>query len=305
MPQGPSYPQRAPLPGYADAAVVIEPPGAGPGYWAGGPSVALVGGVYYLAYRLRRPVGQGRGYANVVARSADGESFETLTILDRNAFGAESLERPALVPLADGGWRLYVSSDVPASGGWRVDALDARDPADFDPERRRTLLPGADATSVKDPVILRDNGSWHMWICCHPRTGEPVTDTAYTAYATSRDGLDWSWQGAALAGRVGCWDERMARISSVLLDGGAPIAYYDGRATAAENYEERTGLAYGTAPASFVAVDDAPSAVSPHGSGSLRYLTVLRPPEGGYRLYYEATRADGAHELRSEYLPPD
>lgn len=293
-----------PLPGYTDAAVVVEPPGEGPGYWAGGPSSTLVDGIYYLAYRLRRPVGQGRGYVNVVARSADGVRFETVAVLDRDAFGAESLERPALVPLADGRWRLYVSCDIPATGGWQVEVLEADDPADFEPTRRRTLLPRADAASVKDPVILRDGDTWHMWICCHPRTGEPVTDTAYTAYATSRDGLDWSWQGAALSGRTGCWDERMARITAVFLDERSPVAYYDGRATAAENFEERTGIAFGTGPDSFVATGDTPAVVSPYGSGSLRYVSVLPLPAGGHRLYYEATRADGAHELRTEHLPP-
>jgi hypothetical protein len=31
----------------------------------------------------------------------------------------------------------------------------------------------------------------------------------------------------------------------------------------------------------------------------------VRRPGGGYRLYYEGTRADGAHELRTEVvLPP-
>ena len=52
--------------------VAVEPPGSGDGFWAGGPSIVHDDGVFHLAYRLRRPVDQGRGYANVVARSEDG-----------------------------------------------------------------------------------------------------------------------------------------------------------------------------------------------------------------------------------------
>lgn len=300
----PALSAAVPLPQVSCSVVAIEPPGAGPGYWAGGPSAVLADGVTYLAYRVRRPIGQGRGYANVIARSEDGEKFETIAVLDRESFDSESLERPALVRLPDGGWRVYISSDHPGEGGWRVESLDAPDPAAFDPAQRRLLLPGSDATSVKDPVVVRAGDQWHMWICCHPRTGEPETDQAYSAYATSEDGLDWAWHGAALVGRTGDWDARMARITAVRLQEGNTFAYYDGRATAAENYEERTGVAAGASPGSLQPQENGPHAVSPHASGSLRYVCVVPQPDGGLRLYYEATREDGAHDLRTEYVAP-
>ena len=61
-----------------------------------------------------------------------------------------------------------------------------------------------------------------------------------TAYATSDDGLAWTWHGTALAPRPGAWDARGARLTALLTGGGAT---YDGRASKEENFGERTGLA--------------------------------------------------------------
>ena len=76
------------------ARVVVPAPGAGPGSWAGAPSAVLADGEICLAYRVRRPVDEGRGVGVVVARSEDGIAFETVVTLDRERFGAASLERP-------------------------------------------------------------------------------------------------------------------------------------------------------------------------------------------------------------------
>src|SRR5436190_23698523 len=87
----------APFEDLATAPAVVSPDQDGPGSWAGAPYALRVGSDTYLAYRLRRPVGQGRGWANVVARSADGLRFDLLSQVGKDAFGGESLERPALV----------------------------------------------------------------------------------------------------------------------------------------------------------------------------------------------------------------
>src|SRR5215218_6864857 len=119
----------APFDALATADVVVAPDQDGPGAWAGGPCALAVGAEIWLAYRLRRPVGQGRGYANVVARSTDGLTFSTVVTLGKDQFGGESLERPALVRTADGRWRLYVSVATPGSKHWRVDLVEAATPA--------------------------------------------------------------------------------------------------------------------------------------------------------------------------------
>ena len=85
--------------------------------------------------------------------------------------------------------------------------------------------------------------------------------------------------------------------------GDRAFAYYDGRSTAAENWEERTGLAWSThGLAEFAAVAGGPVAVSPHAPGGLRYLSVIDLGAGRYRLFYEATRENGSHELRTELV---
>ena len=70
---------------------------------------------------------------------------------------------------------------------------------------------------------------------------------------------------------------------------------YDGRADAASNWHETTGVARwdGTR---LVALDDEPIA-SPYSDGAWRYATAVPLPDGRTRFYVEAARPDGAHDL--------
>ena len=105
------------LPSYDDVTVVVPAPGDGPGNWAGAASAVLVDGTFWLTWRVRRPLTAGRGVTVVVARSDDGERFETVAEVERDAFGAESFEKPVLVPVPGIGWRLYLSCATPGSTG--------------------------------------------------------------------------------------------------------------------------------------------------------------------------------------------
>ena len=291
----------------ADVAVVPEDPR--PGGWAGGPSALLVDGVWWLAYRLRRPVGEGRGYANVVARSDDGVHFEQVVRIGRDDFGAESLERPALVRTPEGRWRLYVSCATPGTKHWRVDLLEAGSVEELGSARPETVLPGSAAAAWKDPVVRWSGGRWHLWASVHPLEQPDATDRMTTEHASSSDGRAWTWHGTALAGTPGTWDARGVRFATVLPGPGGPDdpatwALYDGRATAEENWEERTGLARATGDDGRFAADaDGPLLASPHAPHGLRYADAVPLPDGTTRWFYEATRADGAHELRTVLLP--
>jgi hypothetical protein len=235
-----------------------------------------------------------------VARSADGERFETVATIGKDAMDTESLERPALVRTPEGRWRLYLSCATTGTKHWRVEVTEAAHPAEFDVRNRQTVLPGDAKTGVKDPVIVYHRGLWHLWASCHPLDDPLQTDQMTTEYATSADGLTWTWHGTALSGTPGQWDSRGARVAAVRFDGDAVTAWYDGRASAAENYEERTGVATGSDPAALTAVSDRPLAGSPYQGGGLRYLDIVPLPDGRHRLYYEMTRPDGSHALFTE-----
>jgi hypothetical protein len=280
-----------PLPS-ARSVVAAPAPGTGFGCWAGASSAALdADGSVVVAYRIRNV--EQRGAATIVARSEDGERLETVATLDKERFGAMSMERPALVRTRDGRWRLYVCCATPGSKHWWIDALEADAPEGLADADARTVFPGDERTGVKDPVVRRVDGGWEAWICCHPLDEPDEEDRMKTAYATSGDGLEWDWRGAALEGRPGRWDARGARVTAVLPDGRAA---YDGRATKEENFFEKTGLAHRLGDGRLVQARDEPVS-------HVRYLDVLPLPGDGYRLYYEAPLPDESHELRTDVVP--
>jgi hypothetical protein len=295
------------LPRFENAEVVVPAPAPGPGNWAGAASCVLVDGVFWLAYRVRRPLDEGRGVSVAVARSSDGIRFEQVCELDREAFGAASFERPAILP-TDSGWRLYLSCATPASKHWWIEAVDAPRPERLPRGRRQLALPGDSCWAVKDPVIIRGSGgSWQMWVCCHPLFPPGEEDRMVTRYATSADGLRWTVYGEVLRGTPGTWDQRGARVTAVLDDNPLTVLY-DGRDSAAANWHEKTGIArqivsrHSNGASSglgdlLLPTGDGPVAGSPESDGAMRYASAVRLPDGRTRFYFEAARADGAHDL--------
>lgn len=287
--------ETLPLPTYDDSQVVVPAPAAGPGNWSGAASAVLHDGVFWLTYRVRRPLTEGRGVTVVVARSEDGVSFTNVADVHRDAFGCDSFERPVLVPLPGGGWRLYLSCATYESKHWWVDSLTAAAVEDLPFAEHRVVLAGDEWTAVKDPVItVSPSREWVMWLCCHP-LGEPGhEDRMTTRRLVSRDGLAWTDTGEVLAGRHGEWDARGARVSTVLSEEPLTVLY-DGRPDAESNWHETTGVAHwdGTR---LVPAGGAPIA-SPHSDGAWRYAAAVPLPDGRTRFYVEAARPDGAHDL--------
>ena len=280
-----------PLPGMGRPVVAVPAPGVGPGYWAGAPCAVADGtGGFVIGYRVRN--GHDGIDQTVIARSPDGERFTTVATLDQGRFGAQWMERPAVVRTPEGRWRLFVCCGTPESKHWWIEVLEADDPAGFEAAEARPAFPGDERTAVKDSIVKLRDGRWHAWICCHPLDVPGAEDRMSSAYATSDDGWTWDWHSTVLTGRPGRWDARGARLTTVLPDGRAA---YDGRASAEENWFERTGLAVPTAGGRFVQVEDSPVI-------DVRYLDALPLDGGGYRIWYEARLADERHELRTEHI---
>jgi hypothetical protein len=273
-----------PLP-TGNSELVAPAPGRGPQQWAGAPGATLdADGSIVLTYRVR-----GDHDVNVIARSADGVATTTIGTIEPAQLGAQMVERAAIVRVRDGLWRMYVSCATPASKHWWVGVLEAAEPEGLAAAPVRPLFTGDGTFGVKDPIVHHDGSGWRAWLCCHPLDIPGAEDRMTTAYATSPDGLAWTWHGTVLTGRPGEWDARGARVTSVLPDGRAS---YDGRATAEENWFERTGLAAPSGTA---------MAAEPEGPVvDVRYLDVLALPGGGTRIYYEARLPDESHELRTE-----
>jgi hypothetical protein len=218
----------------------------------------------------------------VLARSKDGVHFTTVGV-----FEAEGMvERPALVRVSDG-WRMYTSCSTPGTKHWWVGMLSSSTVEGLPSAEHRVAFPGNAAFGVKDPVVRFSETGWEAWVCCHPLDEPGAEDRMTTAYASSTDGVTWSPLRTVLGGRPGEWDARGARLTTFLPDGHVA---YDGRATAAENWFERTG---------FTTRELTPTADAPL---DFRYLEVLRLPDGTHRAYYEARLPDETHELRTALL---
>src|ERR1700756_4786743 len=201
----------------------------GTGNWIGAASALIHGDYIYLAYRDRHPVDKGRGNRAYVARSpvSDGVNFDTLCVIDKEDMDAESLERPALDVTPDGDWDLYLSAAPFNSKHWRIEKLRARRPQDFSTRTRETVFPGSAAFGIKDPVLVRDR-ELRVLATVHPLTeGGENAARMMSADAFSGD--------LVMVPEPGTWYSRGTRLTSVAGD----YAYFDGRASAAENFEER------------------------------------------------------------------
>jgi hypothetical protein len=232
---------------------------------------------------------------------------QTLWSLTKDALGAESIERSALMR-ADDRWRLYVSYVDLSERTWRIALIEAASIDALDARQRRVVLDPdrCGVAAVKDPWLRVVDGRWHMFVSCGPRAaadlhreGDALSSgvvRSETGLATSADGVDWRWEGVVFAPSAAGWDRFTARLTTAVPDGKAWTGLYDGSASLAENYEERCGLASSDDLRAWTRASlGGPSIGTARGPGGVRYVDVTQAGD----VLYEFTRPDGAHELRA------
>jgi hypothetical protein len=296
---------------------IAEPPGSGYGFWAGAPSALHDPdtGQFFVYYRVRQPLTQGRGGECRVAASKDGRNFETIWTGRKEDFGANSIEKGCLMrDPASGKWRLYLSYEVGRAYDrnpptWRIDLLEADSPAEFNPAESRPVLdaPMYGFTFVKDPTVVVVGGEYLLYASVGlpeqhlPVDAEGITRTrgrGWAALHRSHDGVNFPNAQIVMAPRGHGWDAFNVRITSVCYFPPVWLAFYDGGTHRADSYDEFCGLASSQDLIHFRSLSEsAPWVKSPHASGSIRYLDALLVGDTMH-YFYEYTRADKAHELR-------
>ena len=302
---------------FAVGRIIREPMGFADGHWAGAPGHFFEPAeqAHYLTYRIRRPRGASldRGGEARIARSTDGENFEDIWSVTKDKYGSASIERSAIRKGPDGRWRYYTSYVDPADGRWCVDLLTASSVAGLNPADRRRIFSASELglEGIKDPWILETREGFQMFLSVAirtPRTTGWSHETldifntgdclSATGLAFSRDLDQWTWQGVVFAPTGNGWDGYCRRINSVVPVAGKFLGFYDGSASARENYEEKTALAVSNDLRAWRSLSPGgPFVTSPHASGSIRYIDAQRVG-GRVFIFYEFARADGSHDLR-------
>jgi hypothetical protein len=298
---------------------------------AGDARAGLAAGPRGLELTLLRSLDDGRSFA-------EAASWSKRDLSRRGE--VTSIEGSSLLRRQDGGWELYVSLEKdrpypaavaalqkPGTGVWSIDRLEGPRPDAIDAATQRPFLASDDPATlhVKDPVLARDGERSHAWACSHPGTWAS-SNTAWAVRAHDDAAFELrSWQ---FAPRGAVWDVAVTRVthrwpvppvgrfadaparSVYLYDGAECMRPHeaDGRGPArprGSSSEELGGAMWSPdhEPTALRRLSRiAPLFVSPHGSGSSRYLTLLTLGDD-LVAFWQQEQPDGSQPLVSHRLP--
>ena len=173
-----SRPRRNPTAPRSSSCRRARAPGTGPGR----PDAVRSDGCFYLAYRLRRPVGDGqrlRGRHRPVQRRGGARDDRCDREGPTSVPSRWSGRAWCSCPTAAGGSTSQGRRRAPSTGGSTPSTRRTR-PRFSSSSRRRPTLPGDAVTAMKDPVVSWDGRQWHLWVCCHPLPDPAEADRMVT-----------------------------------------------------------------------------------------------------------------------------
>lgn len=304
-----------PKPDPEKGVTVFEPDGKGYGYWVGGHDVTYdpKEKKFYLYFRVRKPLGKGRGVECRIAESDDGINYTTIWTGNKKELNAKSLEVGSLIkdPYS-GRWRLYISVEDADTKQWRVDLVEGDHPAEFDLWSHRTVMAPQDfgINVIKDPRVYIIGGLYHAFVCVNSKECCEVEKTGNTeirrpigmdatALMTSSDGVYWrdlEYVFEPGKGAQGEWGHYRARINSIIWIPPTYLGFFDGGETFYDNFEEQCGVAVSHDLKRWTRVTrNDPWIKGPYGP--IRYMYAIIIEENIY-YYYEYTMENGGHEIR-------
>lgn len=169
------------------------------------------------------------------------------------------------------------------------------------------ILIGTGLPILGDMAVLHDEGAFKMWFA-HGYVENGVTRVR-TEYATSPDGLRWTWEGVALSpGGEGAWDMTTAETPMVIRDDGESNParrykmYYSGSNDSIEGGDYGVGIAFSPDGRVFTKLPSDESPLQEEGrvlrpgttDGDVQAVAdptvILR--EGMYRMWYTTGMGD-------------
>jgi hypothetical protein len=213
----------------------------------------------------------------------------------------------------------------PGTGVWTIDRLQAPTVEELAGRTPRTLLRGTDPRwfHLKDPVVFdAASGETILYFCTHPYNWSS-SNSAFAARA--RGSSNFAEPDFQFFPRGFTWDAAISRVTEFCaipaiggIPPGAHLVFYDGGETIrpleehsaavsrprGHSCEELGGLGVMVEPR-YGHVErlslELPLFVSPHGTGSCRYVNVLETAEG-YLATWQQSQSDGSQPLVAHFL---
>jgi hypothetical protein len=254
-----------------------------------------------------------------------------------------SFEGSALMRRADGSWELFISMEKDmrypepyevyqksGTGVWQIDRLHGDHPSTLDAHTLEEVLVNRDLPAylhVKDPYIIANNdGETVLGFCSHPISWA----SSNSGYARRQGNGPFEVEAWELVARGPIWDVASTRITGVLavpqvgVFADAPplsVYFYDG-AECLRQLDEHTdaytrprGYSCEELGGALVGWHDefpamarlslvAPMFLSPWGTRSSRYVSILQQ-EQGIRAIWQQSQQNRSQSLVTNFLPMD